>query len=148
MKRRHRVLPREILETLWSSGDMREQIDALENAEKLGGLESLCEMCESDPVVGQIARATWVLNACAQDGDFVGRVLGWEREQAGDWAESLWQRVGETDKREIISEIHDLSVVIAREYETIGDSLVGADGARELAKWWRETVNILSIQQV
>ena len=140
--------PREILETLWSSGDMREQIDALEAAERLGGLENLCETCESDPVVGQIARATWVLNAGAQDGDFVGRVLGWEREQAGDWAESLWQRVGEADKREIISEIHDVSVVIAREYETIGESLVGAESARELATWWRETANILSIQQV
>lgn len=140
--------PQEILETLWSTPDIREQINALEAAEQHGGLEQLCEDCESSPEVRQIARATWVLNACVNDGEFIGRVMGWSSEQAGNWAETLWQEVGMRDKNEIIQEIQELASMVTREYRTIGDALPGASGARELAKWWAETSEILSIQQV
>lgn len=140
--------PSDIMETLWNSCDIREQISALEEAEKHGGLEALCEFCEQDPSVKQIARATWVLNACATDGDFVARAMGWEIEQASDWADGLWQSVGERDRAEIIKEIQEVSEAVAREYKTIGEMLSGAEGARELAEWWSETSLILSIQQV
>lgn len=140
--------PQEILETLWSSSDIREQINAVEAAEQHGGLEQLCEECESNPEVRQIARATWVLNAAVNDGEFIGRVMGWSSEQASTWAETLWQEVGMRDKNEIIQEIQELASMVTREYRTIGDALPGASGARELAKWWAETSEILSIQQV
>lgn len=135
---------RDILETLWNTADIREQIEAIEAAERLGGMDAVCEECEKHPDLLRIARATWVLHACVQDGDFIGRILGWERERAEDWAEFLWQGVGERDRAELLSEIRSVSAAIANEYSNIGEALVGADGARELAVWWRETAEILS----